>query len=97
MALCDPICIQYVISHIHFRRLANLFNRTLAVLAVVDTIFIICELLEVLRCFGPVTVDSAVAESVHAKSLLNHKYFSGLPILSPFPVLIQKECTSFSD
>ena len=37
-----------------FRRLVNLFNRTLAVLAVIDNIFIACDLLESLRRFRPV-------------------------------------------
>ena len=41
-----------------------------------DTVFIVCEILEVLRRFGPETVDSTVAESVHAKSLSNSESFT---------------------
>lgn len=43
------------------RRITNLFNRTLAVLAVLDNLYIVCDLLESIRREGPRTVAHTYA------------------------------------
>ncbi len=55
--LCNSVAIAILLS----RRLANLFNRTLAVLAVLDTLYIACDLLESLRRSGPRTLAHTYA------------------------------------
>ena len=44
----------------YFRRLVNLFNRTLVALAIIDNVFIICDLLESFHQFGPNSISSTV-------------------------------------
>ena len=46
-----------------FRRLVNLFNRTLAALAIIDNVFIVCDLLDSFRRFGPESTSNAVLGS----------------------------------
>ena len=43
-----------------FRRLVNLFNRTLVTLAIIDNIYIICDLLESFYQFGPESTSSTI-------------------------------------
>ena len=43
-----------------FRRLVNLFNRTLVILAIIDNVYIICDLLESFHQFRPEPTNSNI-------------------------------------
>ena len=70
-----------------FRRLANLFHRTLAVLAIIDNVFIACDILESFRRFGPKSTNSTIVGSFCSTHIYATPY-----VLRPLCVTVQPAC-----